>query len=220
MRVAAVPQPVRFANRAAAGRELASRLSDYSGRTDVVVLGLPRGGVIVAREVAAHLHAPLDVMPVRKLGVPGHPELAMGAIAPDGVQVLSDDLIHELQIPRALVDRVAAREQAELERRTRLYRDSRPAISLRDMIAILVDDGLATGSTMRAAVVAVRAQRPSSVVVAVPVGARESCEDLRRTADRVVCPLTPDPFNAVGLWYDDFTETTDEDVRAVLTSIY
>lgn len=210
--------PVRFANRIEAGRVLAARLIDYCDRADVVALGLPRGGVIVARELAAALHVPLDVLPVRKLGVPGHSELAMGAIGPGGVRVLSDDLIRELQIPAALVERVYAREMAELERRTQIYRGSRPAAPLAGRTIILVDDGLATGSTMHAAVLAAREERPSSIVIGVPVGSREACDDLGRLVDRLVCVQTPEPFTAVGLWYDDFSETSDDDVRAALSA--
>ena len=212
-----VAPPVRFANRTEAGRALAARLIDYRDRADVVVLGLPRGGVIVARELAAALHAPLDVLPVRKLGVPGHSELAMGAIGPGGVRVVSDDLIRELQIPAPLVERISAREAAELERRTQLYRGARPAVPLAGRTIILVDDGLATGSTMHAAVLAARGERPSSIVIGVPVGSREACDDLGRLVDRLVCVQTPEPFSAVGLWYDDFSETTDDDVRAALS---
>lgn len=210
--------PVRFANRADAGRALATHFVDYRNRGDVVVLGLPRGGVIVARELAATLHAPLDILPVRKLGVPGHSELAMGAIGPGGVRIVSDSLIRDLQIPEALVERVAAREAAELERRTQLYRETRPPVPLDGRTVILVDDGLATGSTMHAAVLAARGQRPSSILIAVPVGSREACDDLGRLVDRLVCVQTPEPFTAVGLWYDDFSEATDDDVRAALSS--
>jgi putative phosphoribosyl transferase len=210
--------PVRFANRTQAGRALAAQLMDYRDRGDVVVLGLPRGGVIVARELAAVLRAPLDVLPVRKLGVPGHSELAMGAIGPGGVRVVSDDLIQDLQIPAPLVERVAEREAAELQRRTQLYRGARSAVPLRDRTIILVDDGLATGSTMHAAVLAARSEQPASIVIGVPVGSREACDDLGRLVDRLVCIQTPEPFTAVGLWYEDFSETTDDDVRAALSS--
>lgn len=208
---------MRFANRVDAGRQLGERLADYSGRSDVVVLGLPRGGIPVAHEVAVRLRAPLDVFLVRKLGVPGHPELAMGAIAAGGVEVLSHDLIRDLDIPHALVQQVAVRERLELDRRDTLYRAGRPPVALRDRTIVLVDDGLATGSTMQAAILAIRQHRPARIVVAVPVGARESCEHLRRIADEVVCLEAPEAFRAVGLWYDDFSQATDEEVQDLLS---
>jgi predicted phosphoribosyltransferase len=207
---------MRFIDRADAGRQLAARLTEYAARSDVVVLGLPRGGVPVAYEVAEGLSAPLDVFVVRKLGVPGQPELAMGAIAAGGVEVLSRDLIRELGIPTALVERVAARERLELDRRDALYRGGRQAAQVADRTVILVDDGLATGSTMEAALLALRQQRPARLVVAVPVGARDSCDRLRRFADDVVCVRAPEPFNAVGLWYEAFDQTTDDEVAALL----
>jgi erythromycin esterase-like protein/predicted phosphoribosyltransferase len=207
---------MRFRDRADAGRQLAARLSAYAHRSDVLILALPRGGVPVAAEVAAALGAPLDVFLVRKLGVPGHPELAMGAIATGGVKVLNEDLILDLRIPPALVEQVAVRERLELERRDRQYRGSRRAPVVRDRTVILVDDGLATGSTMEAAIIALRRETPSSIVVAAPVGARETCERLRRHADEVVCVATPEPFSAVGAWYEDFSQTTDEEVTWLL----
>lgn len=210
----------RFHNRADAGQQLAGHLLEYANRGDVTVLALPRGGVPVAREVSARLAAPLDVLVVRKLGVPGHPELAMGAIATGGLLVVSDDLIRDLGIPRAIVEQVAVRERVELERREAMYRGGRQPVAIQDRTVILVDDGLATGASMRAAILAARQQRPAAVVVAAPVGAPESCEDLRQVADRVVCPLTPEPFSAVGLWYEDFSQVTDEEVRRLLASIY
>ncbi|HEX7136602.1 MAG TPA: phosphoribosyltransferase family protein, partial [Vicinamibacterales bacterium] len=161
---------------------------------------------------------PLEVFLVRKLGVPGHPELAMGAIAEGGIQVLSRDLIHDLGIPQPLVDRVAVRERMELDRRDVLYRGGRRAVAVRDRTVIIVDDGLATGSTMQAAILALRQQRPAQVIVAVPVGARETCEALSRSADEIVCVAMPEPFNAVGLWYEDFSQTSDEEVRRLLES--
>ena len=209
---------MRFQNRADAGRRLGVLLHDYASRSDVLVLGLPRGGVPVAFEVAGALRAPLDVFLVRKLGVPGHPELAMGAIAAGGIEVLSEDLIQDLRIPRALVQQVAVRERAELERRDSVFRGGRRPPILRDRIVILVDDGLATGSTMQAAILAVRQRAPARVVVAVPVGARETCERLRRLADEVICAATPEPFTAVGLWYEQFTQTTDEEVIRLLAA--
>lgn len=209
---------MRFRNRIEAGQQLANHLKQYAGRSDVVVLGLPRGGIPVAHEVAVQLEAPLDVFLVRKLGVPGHSELAMGAIAAGGIEVLSRDLIRDLGIPHTLVEQVAVRERLELERRDVLYRGTRAPVAVRDRTVILVDDGLATGSTMEAAVLALRQQGPARIVVAVPVGAQESCERLRRMADEVVCPLKPEPMNAVGLWYEDFSQTTDDEVTGLLAA--
>ena len=209
---------MRFQNRRDAGRQLAARLNRFAGRSDVVVLGLPRGGIPVAAEVAGHLAAPLDIFLVRKLGVPGHPELAMGAIAEGGVEVLSRDLIRDLGIPSTLVEQVAVRERLELERRDTLYRGGRQAAVVRDRTVILVDDGLATGSTMRAAVLALRQHGPARIVVAVPVGARDTCEQFQRLADEVVCVAMPEPFDAVGLWYQDFSQTSDEEVTRILAS--
>jgi|SRR5215831_3934167 len=207
---------MRFKDRLHAGRELARLLQPYARRPDVTVLGLPRGGVPVAAEVARTLGVPFDVFIVRKLGVPGHEELGFGAIAQGGVQVLNEPLIHDLAMPREVVERVAAREQLELERRDTLYRGGRPSPPIQDRVVILVDDGLATGATMEAAVTALRRLRPARVVVAVPVGARETCDRLSAIGDEVICAATPDPFDAVGLWYDDFSQTTDEEVRALL----
>ena len=209
---------MRFHNRTDAGRELAARLTAFAGRSDVIVLGLPRGGVPVAHEVATRLKAPLDVWLVRKLGVPGHPEFAMGAIASGGIEVLSTDLIRDLGVPPAVVEQVAVRERLELERRDVLYRGGRRQPVVRDRTVILVDDGLATGSTMQAAVVALRQHAPSRIVVAVPVGSRQACEQLRRFVDEVVCVSTPDPFDAVGLWYEEFSQTTDEEVTRLLAT--
>src|SRR3989441_4356916 len=206
----------RFADRADAGRALAGRLKPLAGKRDVVVLGLPRGGVPVAQEIARRLGAPLDVFVVRKLGVPGHEELAMGALASGGVQVLNHDLIDQLGIPPSAVEAATLREQNELERRERAYRGTRPAPDLRGKTVVLVDDGLATGTTMRAAVEAVRAQHPARIIVAVPVAARASCEELAEVADEVLCGRTPEPFRAVGLWYDDFEQTSDAEVGAIL----
>jgi predicted phosphoribosyltransferase len=195
---------------------LAGRLLKYANRPDVLVLALPRGGVPVAFEVARALHAPLDVFLVRKLGVPGHEELAMGAIASGGVRVLNDEVVRVLHIPDEEIDAVAAEEERELERREQAYRDGRPAPDARGRIAILIDDGLATGSTMRAAVAALRQQGPARIVVAVPVGAAETCAELQEEADEAVCARTPEPFYAVGLWYEDFAQTTDEEVHELL----
>ena len=207
----------RFADRAEAGRLVAEKLKSLAGRRDVVVLALPRGGVPVAYEIARRLGVPLDVFVVRKLGVPGHEELAMGVLASGGVRVLNHDLIGELGIDDRLVEDATLREQNELERRERAYRGTRPAPDLRGKTVVLVDDGLATGNTMRAAVAAVRAQQPKQIVVAVPVAARSSCEDLADVADEVICARTPEPFHAVGLWYDDFEQTSDAEVGALLS---
>jgi erythromycin esterase-like protein/predicted phosphoribosyltransferase len=209
---------MRFHDRIDAGRQLADKLTAYVGRSDVIVLGLPRGGIPVAYEVATRLKAPLDVFLVRKLGVPGHPELAMGAIAAGGIEVLSWDLIRDLDIPHALIEQVAVRERLELERRDVLYRGARRPAVVRDRTIILVDDGLATGSTMQAAIVALRQHAPARIVVAVPVGARQTCDHLRRIADDVVCVAMPEPFNAVGLWYEEFSQTTDDEVRRLLAA--
>lgn len=199
-----------------AGRRLASLLSAYAQRLDVVVLALPRGGVPVGSEVAMALGAPLDVFVVRKLGVPGHEELAMGAIASGGVRVLDPNVMDLAEIGEADVQRITAAEQRELERRERQYRGDRPFPDLRGKVVILVDDGLATGSTMRAAVAALRQEGPTKIVVAVPVAAPDVCESFRAVADDIVCAATPTPFHAVGLWYDDFTQTTDDEVRDLL----
>jgi putative phosphoribosyl transferase len=205
-----------FRDRRDAGRQLAAALSDYAGRPDLVVLALPRGGVPVAYEVATALGAPLDVFLVRKLGVPGREELAMGAIASGGVRVVNDEVVRELGIPDELIDAVAAAELQELRRREQAYRDGRPAPPVRGKTVILVDDGLATGSSMRAAVEALRRVGPARIVVAVPVAAPEVCAEFEDLADDAVCARTPVPFRAVGLWYDDFSQTTDEEVRALL----
>jgi putative phosphoribosyl transferase len=205
-----------YRNRADAGRELAARLSQYEGRSDVVVLALPRGGVPVAAAVAARLRAPLDVFLVRKLGTPGHPELAMGAIAEGGVMVVSSEIVAELGISRAALEQVAARERLELERRDVLYRGGRARPPVKDQVVIVIDDGLATGATMEAAVMALRELKPARIVVAAPVGARESCERLGRVADEVVCALVPASFLAVGQWYRDFEQTSDEEVKTLV----
>ena len=205
-----------FQDRVEAGEELAERLTSYRDRDDVILLALPRGGVPVAAAIARRLHLPFDVFVVRKLGVPGHEELAMGAIASGGVRLVNDDVVEPLGIPPNVIDSVAKREQIELERREELYRGHRAPIRLAAKTVILVDDGLATGSTMRAAVKAVRQQQPARVVVAVPVGAPQTCDLLSREADDVICARTPDPFVAVGLWYRDFTPTSDREVRALL----
>ena len=206
----------RFKNRTEAGCFLAARLDEYANRPDVLVLSLPRGGVPVAYEVAAALNAPLDIFLVRKLGVPGQEELAMGAIATGGVRVINDEIVNYLGIPGKVIDAVAIEEEQELERRERLYRDGRPARAVRGRLVILIDDGLATGSTMRAAAIALRQQQPASIVIAVPVASNQICDELRTEVDKVICAVTPEPFRAVGLWYEDFTQTTDEEVRDLL----
>ncbi len=205
-----------YRDRIEAGKRLATQLTEYADRADVLVLALPRGGVPVAFEVAKVLHAPLDIFLVRKLGVPGHEELAMGAIATGGVRVLNKDVMRYARIPDEVIDRVAAKEQRELERRERLYRGDRPAPDVRGRTVILVDDGLATGSTMRAAAVALRVQQPQQIVVAVPVAAAATCDEFRDEVDEVVCAVTPEPFQAVGLWYEDFSQTTDKEVHDLL----
>jgi predicted phosphoribosyltransferase len=207
---------MRFRDRYEAGRYLAARLRQYANRPDVIVLALPRGGVPVAYEVARELNVPLDVFLVRKLGLPGREELAMGAIATGGVRVLNDEVMRVLRVPEEVIDAVAAQEQEELERRERLYRGDRPPPDVRGKTAILVDDGLATGSTMRAAIAALRAQHPARIVVAVPVGAPDTCAEFKEEADEVICARTPEPFFAVGLWYADFSQTTDEEVHELL----
>jgi putative phosphoribosyl transferase len=207
-----------YRDRTEAGRELATKLSSYSGRDDVMVLALPRGGVPVAYEVAQALQAPLDVFLVRKLGMPGQEELALGAIATGGIRVVNEEVARLLDVPAATIDAVAKEEQQELERREREYRGDRPPPAIAGKTVILVDDGLATGSTMRAALAALRQQHPAHLVVAVPVGAAETCAILEREADEVVCGRRPEPFYAVGMWYEDFGQTTDEEVRELLSS--
>jgi putative phosphoribosyl transferase len=205
-----------FANRREAGRILAPLLRKYADSDDVLVLALPRGGVPVGFEVAQALRAPLDVFIVRKLGVPGHDELAMGAIATGGVRVLNDDVVISLELEPEIIDAVAVREEKELARRERLYRGARPVPDVHGRTVILIDDGLATGSTMRAAVAALRKQRPARIVVAVPVAAPETCEEFKTEVDEVVCAATPRMFNGVGRWYEDFSQTTDEEVHELL----
>ena len=205
-----------FRNRADAGRALGERLAGYAGRPNLRVLGLPRGGIPVAFEVAQRLDAPLDVFVVRKLGVPGHEELAMGAIATGGVRVVNQDVVDALGLSPAVLDRVAATEQAELERREELYRGSRPPLDVKGATVILVDDGLATGSTMRAAVAALRQQEPLKTVVAVPVAAPSTVDELAREVDEIVAVATPEPVLAVGRFYDDFAQTSDREVHDLL----
>ena len=209
---------MRFANRVEAGRALAERLQAFAGRDDVVVLGLPRGGVPVAAEVARALVAPLDVLLVRKLGAPGQPELAIGAIAEGGVRLVNEDILLSLGMDLAEIDRVVADEQPELERRLHAYRGDRPAVAVAGRIVIVVDDGLATGASMDAACRAVAARGVARLIVAVPVAAREACERLRAVAHEVVAVATPSPFWAVGAWYADFQQTTDEQVVEALAA--
>jgi putative phosphoribosyl transferase len=207
---------LRYRNRTEAGKVLAAELSAYKDRADVIVLALPRGGVPVAFEVAAALAAPLDVFLVRKLGTPGQSELAMGAIASGGIRVLNSSVIEYLGIPDQVIDAVSAREQEELVRREREYRYDLPPIDVRGRTVILIDDGLATGSTMKAAIVALRQREPARIVVAVPVAPRSTCDELREEVDELVCPQSPDHFDGVGRWYDDFSQTTDGQVRELL----
>lgn len=207
-----------FRDRHEAGKRLAARLVQYGNRSDVLVMAIPRGGVPVAYEVAAALAAPLDVVVVRKLGLPGQPELAMGAIASGGVRVLNPDVVRALRIPDRIVDSVAAQETVELERRERTYRGTTPGMDPSGLTVILVDDGLATGSSMRAAIAALRVRRAASVVVAVPVGPRSTCREITNLADDFVCPNQPALFEAVGQWYEDFAQTTDEEVRQLFQS--
>jgi putative phosphoribosyl transferase len=209
---------VLYRNRREAGRILAQRLQAYRGRPDALVLGLPRGGVEVAYEVARALDLPLDVLVVRKLGVPGHEELAFGAIA-RGVQVIND-VADRLAIPERDIERVVREELNEVERRERVFREGRAPLDLRGRIAILVDDGLATGATMRAAAHAVRMQQPKRIVVAVPAASQSACAELGDEADEVICGATPEPFGGVGLWYDDFEQTSDDVVRKLLSDAF
>jgi len=210
---------MRFRDRFDAGRHLAAQLQRYAGRPDVVVLALPRGGVPVGYEVARALAAPLDVFVVRKLGVPGQEELAMGAIASGGIRILNNEVLEALPISEQEIEAVSAREARELRRREEEYRDGRPPVDVRGKVVILVDDGLATGSTMRAAVAALRRLDPARVVVAVPVGAHSTCVQLGREADEAICAREPEPFYAVGMWYDDFSQTSDEEVRDLLSQL-
>lgn len=205
-----------FRDRREAGQVLATMLSGYRDDPDVVVLGLPRGGVPVAYEIAVTLHVALDVMVVRKLGVPGHEELAMGAIASGGVQVINEDVVRYLNLTPAVLASVAAVEQEELARREQAYRGERPPVAVDGRTVILVDDGLATGSTMRAAVTALRRRRPARIVIAIPTAAPETCEELKLEVDEIVCPMTPAPFYGVGQWYEVFDQTPDEEVRDLL----
>ena len=205
-----------FKDRRDAGKQLAQELLAYAGRSDVIVLALPRGGVPVAYEVARALNAPLDIFIVRKLGLPGHEELAIGAIASGGIRVLNHDIVQVLKISQNIIDKVTRRELEELERREQAYRGERPPYNVRHRTVILIDDGLATGASMRAAVAALRAQNPSRIVVAVPTAAPETCEAFQPEVDEIICAMTPEPFYGVGHWYEDFSQTTDDEVRALL----
>jgi putative phosphoribosyl transferase len=205
-----------FQDRFDAGRLLASKLRPSVNRSDAVVLALPRGGVPIGFEVAKALHAPLDVFVVRKLGVPGHEELAMGAIASGGICVLNEELVRAAGIPNELINAVAAAEERELERREHLYREGRPAVAVQGRTVILVDDGLATGSSMRVAIMALKRKNPAQIVVAVPVGAAAACVEIESKVDQIICVATPEPFQSVGEWYMDFSQTSDEEVRDLL----
>lgn len=205
-----------YRDRSDAGRILASKLLKFKDRDDVLVLALPRGGVPVAFEVAQVLAAPLDIFLVRKLGVPGHEELAMGAIATGNVRVLNDDVVDYLRIPPRVIDSVARSEMMELKRRELEYRGERPEPDVRGKTVVLIDDGLATGSTIRAAAQALRQQNPARIVVAVPVSAPQPCDEYQIGVDEIICASTPEPFHGVGAWYDDFSQTTDEEVRDLL----
>jgi len=207
---------VRFRDRVEAGRRLAAALERYAGRPKLLVLALPRGGVPVGYQVARALNAPLDIMLVRKLGVPGHEELAMGAIAPGGIRILSDEVIAAFAVTQRDIAAIAAQQQDELDRQEETYRDGRPPPIIRDRTVVLVDDGLATGSTMRAAALAIRAQEPAHLVVAVPVAPAETCAALKREADEVICLISPEPFFAVGNWYEDFAQVDDDEVHQLL----
>ena len=195
---------------------LAEKLAAYAGRDDVIVLALPRGGVPVAYEVAQALRVPLDVFLVRKLGAPGHEELAMGAIASGDVVVMNDEVLKAMKVPEEVIEATIASQRLELTRRELAYRDDRPPIDVQGRTVILIDDGLATGSTMRAAVTALRRQHPERIVVAVPIGAPSTCAEFRSIADDVICAVTPEPFRAVGMWYDDFSQTSDDEVSDLL----
>lgn len=205
-----------FRDRTDAGKYLATKLLSYKDRPDVLVLALPRGGVPVAFEVAQALHVSLDIFLVRKLGVPGHEELAMGAISTGGVRVLNEDTVHYLRIPEHIIDSIAAEELKELKRRELAYRGNRPEPDVKGKTVILIDDGLATGSTIRAAAQALRQQQPARIIVAVPVSAPETCDEYRIGVDEIICAVTPEPFLGVGMWYLDFSQTTDEEVRDLL----
>lgn len=205
-----------FKDRTVAGQVLAKKLADYANRSNVLVLALPRGGVPVGFEVARALNAPLDVLVVRKLGVPDNEELAMGAIASGGVRILNQSIVNDIQISDEVIARVAVQEERELERRESMYRGDRPFPNLKGQTVILVDDGLATGATMWAAIIAVRQQQPKEIVIAVPVAAPETCEEMQSKVEKIICANTPSPFYSVGMWYEKFPQTTDDEVRELL----
>jgi putative phosphoribosyl transferase len=205
-----------FRDRTEAGKLLAKLLTAYTNQRDVLVLALPRGGVPVAFEIARALHAPLDVIVVRKLGVPGQEELALGAIATGGVRILNKDVVQFLDIPDEMIDFIAANEQQELERRERLYRGDRPVYAVRGRKVIIVDDGIATGATMHAAVAAIKERRPSRIIIAVPTAAPSTCDEFAAEVDELACVIRPEPFIAVGYWFRQFSQTTDEEVRNLL----
>jgi putative phosphoribosyl transferase len=206
----------RFKDRVQAGRYLADKLLTYANAPDALVLGLPRGGVVVAYEVANKLRIPLDVFLVRKLGVPGYEELAMGAIASGGTRVMNEDVLQQIRITDSTIEAVARREELELKRREVAYRGDRPPLDVHGLTVILVDDGLATGATMRAAVAALRKQKPNQIIIAVPTASPDVCDEFRTQVDSIVCGMTPTPFYAVGAWYENFSQTTDEEVRELL----
>ncbi len=205
-----------FKDRTDAGQKLAEKLTTYANREDVIVLGLARGGVPVAYQVAKKLAVPLDVFLVRKLGVPGREELALGAIASGGVRILNHDIVDTLQISEQEIENIAGQEQQELERREHSYRGNRPPLEARDRQVILVDDGLATGASMRAAVAALKSQNPKRIVIGVPTAAPPTCRSFEDEVDEVICAITPQPFMGVGAWYENFSQTTDDDVRDIL----
>ncbi len=209
---------VRFRDRVQAGEYLAERLPQYAKAPDVIVLGLPRGGVVVAAEVARRLGLPLDIFLVRKLGVPGYEELAMGAIASGGIRVMNEDVLRQISISDSAIEAVTRREERELVRREELYRGNRPRLDVKGLTVILVDDGLATGATMRAAVTALRRQGPKRIVVAVPTAAPDTCDEFRAEVDDILCGMTPAPFYAGGAWYEDFSQTTDDEVQQLLST--
>jgi putative phosphoribosyl transferase len=210
----------RFRDRTHAGQYLAEKLQKYAHKPKTIVLGLPRGGVVVAHEIAKELGLPLDIFLVRKLGVPGYEELAMGAIASGGVRVMNQDVLRSINISKDEIQSIAQREEQELKRRETAYRNNRPRLDLKDCTVILVDDGLATGATMHAAVVALRKHGPQKIIVAVPLASPDTCVEFRAKVDEIICGITPSPFNAVGMWYDDFSQTSDEEVQRLLKKSY
>jgi Predicted phosphoribosyltransferases len=210
----------RFRDRTHAGQYLAEKLQKYAHKPKTIVLGLPRGGVVVAHEIAQKLGLPLDIFLVRKLGVPGYEELAMGAIASGGVRIMNQDVLRSISISRDDIQAIAQREEEELKRRETAYRNNRPRLDLKNYTVILVDDGLATGATMRAAVVALRKHDPQKIIIAVPTASPDTCAEFQAKVDEIICGITPSPFNAVGLWYDDFSQTSDEEVQQLLKKSY